>query len=87
MIVILTLIKVTLLIIVFLFFIIVSYLALACIIDTIDDIIFDIHYMLDIHKIKGNIGELLWEVAQVVFCTLIILLVIVVLCETYMIFK
>lgn len=73
--------------IVFLFFITVSYLALACIIDTINDIIFDIHYMLDTHKIKGDIMELLWEVAQVVFCTLIILLVIVVLCEIYMILK
>lgn len=71
--------------IVFLFFITISYLALACIIDTIDDIIFDIHFIKDTHKIKGNIGELLWKVTQVVFCTLIILLVIVVLCESYMI--
>lgn len=83
----LTLIKATLLMIVFLFFITVSYFALACIIDTIDDISFDIHFMIDTHSIKGNIVELLWEVAQVVFYTLIILLVIVVLCESYMLLK
>lgn len=87
MIVILTLIKVTLLVIVFLFFIIVSYLALACIIDTIDDIIFDIHFMIDTHKIKGNIVELLWEAFQVIFCILIILLAVVILFEAYMILK
>lgn len=51
----LTLIKTTLLMIVFLFFITVSYLVLACIIDTIDDISFDIHFMIDTHSIKGNI--------------------------------
>lgn len=86
--IIIILIKATLLIIVFLFFFItVSYLALACIIDTIDDISIDIHYMLDAHKIKGNIVELLWEVVQVVFCILIILLAIVILCEVYMILK
>lgn len=83
----LTLIKTTLLMIVFLFFITVSYLVLACIIDTIDDISFDIHFMIDMHSIKGNIVELLWEIAQVVFYTLIILLVIVVLCESYMLLK
>lgn len=73
--------------IVFLFFITVSYFALACIIDTIDDISFDIHFMIDMHSIKGNIVELLWEVSQVVFYTLIILLAIVVLCESYMLLK
>lgn len=73
--------------IVFLFFITISYLSLAYIIDTINDIIFDIHFMIDTHSIRGNIVELLWEVTQVVFCTLIILLVVVILCETYMILK
>lgn len=73
--------------IVFLFFIVVSYLALSYIIDTIDDINIDIHYMLDTHKIKDNVVELLWEVVQVVFCTLIILLVIVILCIAYTILK
>ena len=87
MIIILTLIKATLLMIVFLFFIVVSYLALSYIIDTIDDISFDIYYMKETNKIKGNIMELLWEVFQVIFCILIILLAIVVLCETYIILK
>ena len=73
--------------IVFLFFITVSYLALACIVDTIDDISFDIHFMIATHNIKGNIVELLWEAFQVIFCTLIILLAVVILCETYMILK
>ena len=73
--------------IVFLFFYYVSYLALSYIIDTIDDISIDIHYMLDTHKIKGDIMELLWEVVQVVFCILIILLAVVILCEAYTILK
>ena len=72
---------------VFLFFIVVSYLALSYIIDTIDDINIDIHYMLDTHKIKNNVVEILWEVVQVVFCTLIILLVIVILSIAYTILK
>lgn len=80
-------IKATLLMVVGLFFVTVSYLALAYIIDTIDDIIFDIHYMLDTHKIKDNIVELLWEVAKVLFCILVILLAVVVLCNSYMVLK
>lgn len=87
MIAILTLIKSILLTIVGLLFITVSYYAIAYIVDTIDDIGFDIYYMRVTHNVKGIILWILWEIIQVVFCILIILLVIMIVCESYMILK